>query len=190
MSGNLLRQSRVSWDVIQLARKLRGCGAMVFWSISHVWSARRPRRARIRLDLERTLNTALALHKAGKSDEAACLYAQVRRAVPTLFDGWFLAGALAFQVGRLDDAVTLLTRAERLSPDSAECQLFLGMALADLGRYAEAELPLRTALAKHPSFPEAWENLAKAMFSLGRPTEATVCLRRMLELQRVSLAAA
>lgn len=136
-----------------------------------------------RKTLERTLDTALALHREGQLDEAGRLYAQVCHSFPKLYDGWYLAGALALHSGRLEDAVNFLTRALRLSPGSSQCKLFLGMALADLGRFAEAEKPLRSALEKHPNYPEAWENLANTLCALDRPTEAVDCLRRVLELQ-------
>lgn len=136
-----------------------------------------------RKTLTRMLDAALTHHKAGEHDQAARLYAQVCAELPKLYDGWYLAGALAFQTGRLEDAVTMLARALRLSPGASQCQLFLGMALADLGRFAEAEKPLRAGLAKHPAYPEAWENLADTLCALDRPAESAGCLRRVLALQ-------
>jgi|GEM_PF-3162792 Putative Zn-dependent protease, contains TPR repeats len=138
-----------------------------------------------RRKLQNTLDAALASHRAGQIEEAARLYAQVCHAAPRLFDGWYLAGALAFQRGgHLEEAIDYLTRALRLQPASVDCKLFLGMALADAGRYEEAEKPLRAALAKHKGFPEAWENLANVLCALGRPAaEAIECLRRSLALE-------
>lgn len=137
-----------------------------------------------RKKLLKTIDAALAHHRAGQIDEAAALYEQVCRAAPRLFDGWYLAGALAFhRGGRLAEAIDLLSRAQRLDPRSNECKLFLGMALADSGRYAEAEKPLAAALQKLEGYPEAWDNLAKVHEALGRPHEAAECLRRVLALQ-------
>jgi tetratricopeptide (TPR) repeat protein len=133
--------------------------------------------------LGRLLDTALAHHKAGRHAEAALLYGQVREAAPRLFDGWYLAGALAIHADLPKDAVPLLTRALQIEPGSSKCRLFLGMALADLGRYAEAEKLLRSALQKHPDHPEAWANLAKVLVELGRPVEADECLRRVSALR-------
>jgi len=134
--------------------------------------------------IHQLLDTALAQHKVGQIDEAARLYAQVCRTAPRLFDGWYLAGALAFQRGgHLEEAIGFLSRAQRLDPRSVECKLFLGMALADAGRYEEAERPLRTALTAHRGYPEAWENLANVHCALGHPVaEAIACLRRALAL--------
>ena len=128
--------------------------------------------------LERTLDAALAHHKAGQHADADRLYAQIRRTAPRLFDGWFLAGALAVQSDRPAEAVPLLLRALQIEPASSRTRLFLGMALADTGRFAEAEKPLRAGLQKHPDYPDAWENLAKTLAELGRPAEAEECQKR------------
>jgi predicted Zn-dependent protease len=123
--------------------------------------------------LTRTLDTALDHHKAGRHAEAEMLYARVRQAAPRLFDGWFLAGALALHSDRQADALPLLTRALQIEPTSSKCRLFLGMALADVGRFEEAEKHLRAGLQKHPDHPEAWDNLAKCLTELGRHGEPT-----------------
>jgi tetratricopeptide (TPR) repeat protein len=136
-----------------------------------------------RKNIQRTLEAALAHHKAGELDQAERLYAEVCKAAPKLYDAWYLAGALAVHRDKPDAAVPLLTRALRISPGATQCKLFLGMALADLGRFQEAEKPLRSALEKHPGYPEAWENLANVMCALDRPSEAADCLLRLLELQ-------
>jgi predicted Zn-dependent protease len=128
----------------------------------------------------RTLDAALALHKAHQHAEAAPLYAQVCQAAPKLFDGWFLAGTLALHDDRPADAVPLLTRAMRIDPTSSKCRLFLGMALADSGNFADAEKPLRAGLEKYPDHPAAWANLAKTLTELGRPSEAAECRERVL----------
>jgi len=134
--------------------------------------------------LQRTLDTALALHQRGELAEAAKLYELACRTAPKVFDGWHLAGALAFQQGRTAEAVELLSTARRLDPASAPCKLFLGMALADLGRFEEAEKPLRSALEKLPAHPEAWLNLFRTLRALGRPAgDAINCLRRAIELE-------
>ena len=133
--------------------------------------------------LERTLDAALSHHRAGQHADADRLYAQIRRAAPRLFDGWFLAGALAVQSDRPAEAVPLLLRALQIEPASSKTRLFLGMALADTGRFAEAEKPLRAGLQKHPDYPEAWENLAKTLVELGRPAEAAECELRVNTLR-------
>ena len=103
------------------------------------------------------------------------LYARVRQAAPRLFDGWFLAGALALHSDRPAEALPLLSRALQIEPTSSKCRLFLGMALADVGRFSDAEKHLRAGLNKHPGHPEAWENLAKCLTELGRHAEADEC---------------
>ena len=134
--------------------------------------------------LQRTLDTAIALQRAGDFDPAERLYAQVRSSNPKLFDGWYLSGTAAFhRGGHLEQAIDFLTRALRLDPRSTQCKLFLGMALADAGRWAEAEKPLRAGIQKHPDYPEAWENLAEVLTQLGKVAEAEDCLREVLKRQ-------
>jgi tetratricopeptide (TPR) repeat protein len=136
--------------------------------------------------LERTLNEACRLHRAGQLAEAVALYAQARRAAPMVYDCWYLAGTLELHRDCPAEAIPLLTRALQLArggPAAAQCRLFLGMAYADAGRPAEAVAPLRAALAKHPGYDEAWEALAGALLALGRQEEAADCLQGLLDLK-------
>lgn len=135
-----------------------------------------------RKHLERTLDHALEQHRLGNLGEAARLYKQACQMAPSVFDPWYLAGALAVHAGQPAEAVELLTRALRLQPGSAKCNLFLGIALADLERYPAAERPLRSALAKLPAYPDAWVSLGKTLRALGRGDEALTCFQRALDL--------
>lgn len=134
-------------------------------------------------NLQRTLAEALEHHRAGRHEEAARLYASVRRAAPKVYDGWYLSGTLEVHRDRPEAAIPLLQQALRLSPTASQCKLFLGLALSDVGRFAEAEKPLRAGLEKHPNYAEAWENLANALIALERPAEAAEAFRRVLALQ-------
>lgn len=136
--------------------------------------------------LERTLNQALAHHRAGQLQDAARLYAQVRRSAPTVYDGWYLSGTNALHRDEPAEAIPFLTRALQLARsggETSQCRLFLGVAYADAGRAAEAVPLLRSALVKHPGYDEAWETLAQALLVLGRRAEAAECLRGLLALK-------
>ena len=122
--------------------------------------------------LQRTLQTALAHHRAGRLDDAEKLYRQVRSAAPKLFDGLHLSGALAYQQKRYADAIDFLTRAHRLDRKNPMCQMRLGLALAATSRHAEAETFYRDALKLDPRMPEGWNNLAITLKILGRTDEA------------------
>ena len=128
--------------------------------------------------LAKSLSEALALHQAGRLDEAAALYARIRAVAPKNFDAAHLAGTLALQQERFGAAAATLTEARRLEPRSAVCAMRLGVALCALGRPGKAEGELRAALVLDPAFPEAWFHLGRALEQLGRTGEAVVAAER------------
>ena len=75
--------------------------------------------------LKSQLGAALALHRAGRLDEAAVLYAELRRAFPRNFDVVHLDGTLALQQGRLLQAADSLRTARRIEPRSAVCAVWI-----------------------------------------------------------------
>lgn len=131
--------------------------------------------------LQSLLQTALAHHRAGRLDQAAALYDQVRQAAPKLFDPVHLAGTVAYQQGRYADAVALLTRAAALDPRSAPCSLRLGLALLAQQRPEEAERHLRASLAREPS-AEACNGLALAQRAQGRAVDALASWQQAVTL--------
>jgi protein O-GlcNAc transferase len=133
--------------------------------------------------LQRTLQTALAHHQAGRLNDADKLYRQVRTAAPALFDGLHLSGVLAYQQNRYSEAVDLLTRAHRANRKHAFCQMRLGLALAALGQHTDAEPHYRGALKLDPRIPEAWNNLALTLKALGRAPEALDAYRQAIALK-------
>ncbi|MGC4072151.1 MAG: tetratricopeptide repeat protein [Nibricoccus sp.] len=133
--------------------------------------------------LQRTLQTALAHHQAGRLDEAGKLYRQVRTSAPKLFDVLHLSGVLAYQQNRHDEAVDLLTRAHHANRKHALCQMRLGLALAALGRQTEAESHYRGSLKLDPRIPESWNNLALTLKALGQSAEAGNAYREAIALK-------
>jgi protein O-GlcNAc transferase len=133
--------------------------------------------------LQRILQTALAHHQAGRLDEAAKFYKQVRTAAPALFDGLHLSGVLAYQQNRHEEAIALLTRAHQANRKHALCQMRLALALAAAGRHADAETHYRGAIKLDARIPEAWNNLALTLKSLGRAAEAADAYRQAIALK-------
>jgi predicted O-linked N-acetylglucosamine transferase (SPINDLY family) len=130
--------------------------------------------------LAKTLQEALALHQAGRLDEAAVLYARVRTAAPKNFDAANLAGTLQIQQGRFADAARTLAMARRLDPRSAVCAMRLGVALNALGRFTEAAEALGASVALDERLPEGWFHLGRALEQLGRVDEAIGSIQRAL----------
>ncbi|ATC64236.1 hypothetical protein CMV30_09860 [Nibricoccus aquaticus] len=133
--------------------------------------------------LQRTLQTALAHHQAGRLNDADKLYRQVRTAAPKLFDALHLSGVLAYQQNRHAEAVDLLTRAHHADRKHALCQMRLALALAALARHADAEPHYRSSLKLDARIPETWNNLAISLKSLGRPAEALDAYRQAIALK-------
>lgn len=132
--------------------------------------------------LQKLLQQAVELHRAGRLAEAEVLYRQARAGAPKNFDALHLSGTLAFQQGRIEPALDLLTRALRQDPRSAPCHMRLGLALLADNRPADAEKHLRRALKLKPDFEDAWENLAYCLKVQDRLAEALECHRRVVTL--------
>src|SRR5580658_7653245 len=103
---------------------------------------------------DKLLQSALALHRAGRLDEAVALYGRVRSAQPRNFDAVQLSGVIALQQNRPADAALLLSQACRINPQSAPAAMRLGIALGQLRRFPEAEEALRAAAALDPKAAE------------------------------------
>ncbi len=108
------------------------------------------------------LATAVQWHRAGKLEQAARVYAQLRPRAPRHFDVWHLSGTVALQLGRATEAVTFLTQAHRLNPNDAVCLMRLGLAEMKQGRADAAVARLQTVVLRQPNFAEAWDNLGIA----------------------------
>lgn len=132
--------------------------------------------------LANRLNQALALHKAGRLDQAEQLYRQVRPLAPRMFEVWHLSGLLAYQQERMADAAELLRRALQLRPDAMTCELQLAMALVGLRRPMEAEKHLRRMVTAKPDFHEGWEGLAYCLKTQDKLPEAIACHERAVAL--------
>lgn len=133
--------------------------------------------------IQGTLQAALTHHRAGRLDQAASLYEQVRKVAPRHFDAAHLAGTVAYQQHRYSDAVSLLSHALSLDPRSAPCAMRLGLACLGQGNARAAERHLRASLALQPSAAEAWNGLGLVLRALGRPEEAIAAYQRATVLQ-------
>jgi protein O-GlcNAc transferase len=118
------------------------------------------------------LKEALAHHHAGRLEQAARLYADVRRIAPRNFDAWHLGGVAAHHLGRQDEAGTLLARALQLSPESAPAWRHLGLVQLAKKDFSQAEASLRRSLARDAKSAESWQVLSIAQHNRGCMTEA------------------
>jgi tetratricopeptide (TPR) repeat protein len=105
------------------------------------------------------LREGLALHRAGRLQEAAKSYQQAHREDSRDADALLLLGILARQTGRNEAAVGLIAAAVELRPDNAGFHAALAQAQAAHGNRAAAELSCRRALELDPNLALAWRCL-------------------------------
>jgi len=129
------------------------------------------------------LKEAVALHQAGKLDEAAARYRQVLETAPRQFDALHLLGVIARQQGDAQEAATLIGQALAINPAQATAHCNLGAALQDLGRSEEALASYDTAVRLNPGYALAWSNRGNALRKLGRLPEAVDSYERALQLR-------
>ena len=118
------------------------------------------------------LQQAVALHQAGRLQDAAALYQQILQAQPDHFDALHLLGVIFFQAGQNSQAVELIQRAILLNPAHPAPYLNIGLALKGLGRAEEALASYDKAIALKPNYPDAFNNRAAALQDLRRLEEA------------------
>jgi len=135
------------------------------------------------MDAKTLLNDAIALHQAGRLDDAEARYRQVLARVPGQPDALHFLGLAAHQRGRHEEAVTLMDQALAQSPKYPACLSNRGNALLALGRVEEALAAFRAALKLKRDFPDAHRNLGNALLRTGAVDEAIASYRRALQLE-------
>ena len=124
------------------------------------------------------LNQAVALHQAGRLDEAARLYQEFLEKAPGHFDGTHLLGVVALQRGDLATAETLITQALTFKPKDPGALNNLGTVLLRGGRLEEAREQFERAAKANPASADAQSNLGNVLRQLGRVAESVGPLRR------------
>jgi protein O-GlcNAc transferase len=128
------------------------------------------------------INRALALHQAGRLNEAEALYRQILQTDPEQPDALHLLGIIALQSGHNDKAVGYLGKAVKYHPQVPDYHYNLGLALAGLGKPVEAAHHFRQATALKPDFAEAHNNLGNALKEQGQLDQALESYQRALVL--------
>jgi len=124
------------------------------------------------------LNQAVALHQAGRLDEAEALYRQVVQQVPGQFDATHLLGVIALQRGDLAAAESLIVQALVAKPRDAGALNNLGTALMRAQRLDEAREQFERAVKAQPTFADAQSNLGNVLRQMGRAADSVVPLKR------------
>ena len=124
------------------------------------------------------LNQAVALHQAGRLDEAAAGYQRVLHAAPGHFDATHLSGVVALQRGDLATAEKLISQALATKPKDAGALNNLGTTLLRAGRLDDALAQFERAAKAQPQHVDAQSNLGTVLRRLGRVAESVAPLRR------------
>jgi tetratricopeptide (TPR) repeat protein len=114
----------------------------------------------------------LALHRAGRLDEAENIYQQVLAAQPGHFDSLHLVGVIAMQRGNHARAVLQIDVALERDPDNVPALNNRGNALNELERFDEALASFDRALSLRPDLAETHCNRGNTLNELGRFAEA------------------
>ena len=128
------------------------------------------------------LRSAVALHRAGKADDAISAYAKVLALDPRCFDALHLLGVAHLQRGDPATALRWLDLAIEVSGSSAVAHASRGAALRELGRSADALNALDLAIALDPRHAGAWSNRAAALLDLAQPAVALEAAERALAI--------
>jgi tetratricopeptide (TPR) repeat protein len=131
-------------------------------------------------NIEQTIESAIAHHRAGRLAEAEPLYRDALAHSPQHDRALYLLGHLLYSTGRLDPAIELMRQATALRPDVVHYHADLGKALATAGRIDEAIAAFRAALALKPDQAEVWNQLGTMHQDVGRYEEAADAYRNAL----------
>jgi len=128
------------------------------------------------------LQQAMALHQAGRLDEADALYQQILAGTPGAYPALHLMGLLRLMQGRLPEALALMQAALRAQPGAPETLANLGIVLSGLGRLDEALAALGGVVTARPDDSRGWSNRGAIHSRMGQPTQALADFERAVAL--------
>ena len=126
------------------------------------------------------LKNAYDLHRAGRIDDAARLYADILRVSPRHFDALYSLAIAHSQSGRIEEAQSVMAEALAVNPQSVEACYARGCLLHRLNRLDEAIASYDRALALRPDFIDALNNRGGAFGALNRHEDALASFDRAL----------
>ena len=134
------------------------------------------------LDVEHTLETAIAQQQAGSWQEAETLYREILRADPKQVEALNLLGLVLQDTGRHAEALDVIGQAITIDPDFAEAFANQARGLNILQRWDEARAASLKATNLDPELGEAWQQLGLANLHLNLLDQARDAYRKAEEL--------
>ncbi len=107
------------------------------------------------MDINASIDQALALHQAGQLAEAAGLYRRILVAAPVLADVHYLLGMACLGQGDAAAGAKSLRHAVRMKPERGDWWFNLGVALRQAGDIDAAMEAFASAAARHEGQPQA-----------------------------------
>lgn len=126
---------------------------------------------------------ALALHEAGRLDEAEAAYRRLLETAPEHTDLLHLLGMTATQKGAFEAGIPHLYKAVKLAPDVIAYKFTLACALQNAGRMNEALEYYNDILKKDESMPDTYNNMGDIYMRKGDAVKAETFFLKALEKQ-------
>ena len=135
------------------------------------------------------IDKAIALHRAGRLDQAKRLYETVLETHPTHVTALHFLGVLHHQRGQSERGVASIEQAIRLAPDYADAHNNLGNVLKELGRLEPAFRAYCRVVDLVPGHADAWNNLGVLLRGQGLFDESDQAYGRAIAINPAHLAA-
>jgi Flp pilus assembly protein TadD len=134
-------------------------------------------------DPQAQLNYGVALHQAGRLEEAINRYEFAIGRDPTLAEAEFFLGRAWQEIGDADKAIEHYERALRLNPKNAKCESNLARALFAKGLPLEARVHYEHSLSLNPDLQIAHKELADLLVAAGEYQSAVEHYEAALRIQ-------
>lgn len=138
------------------------------------------------MDINASIDRALALHQGGRLPEAMALYRQILVAAPVLADVHYLLGVACLAQGDVAGAIRSLRHAVRMKADRGDWWFNLGVALRQAGNVGAAMEAFASAAARHEGQPaaqaDAMAERGALLMQAGDSEGAETTFRRALAL--------
>jgi tetratricopeptide (TPR) repeat protein len=125
----------------------------------------------------------LALHQAGRLDDAERIYNRILAIRPDHFDSQHLLGVIFYQRGDPAQAVGRINLALKRSPNNVQALNNRGNALSALKQFKEALASYDRAIVACPDFADAHSNRGNALKELRRFADAVAAYDRAVALR-------
>jgi tetratricopeptide (TPR) repeat protein len=170
-----------------LAREPRHAAALHVCGLA-LLGQRRPRDAiapleeacRQRIDPVCETNLAVALHKSGRSRDAARWLGQATRRQPPFPHAFYQLSVVLFSLRQLTDAESAIRRALELAPGIGEFYVVLGSICLDRAKWNDAKVAFARALVNAPGHPSALFGLGTVSMQEGDFLQASERFRQAL----------